>query len=324
MGAVVLSLHYSTMKESLFKRTIDKMVKSQNKKAEVVAYMEENAPHLLWNEYRATRIRECCNVIRFLNYGCWNQKIYKSNFCKYDKLCLACATRRAIKKIQLFEAMIVKHWYKNKHWYHITLTIRHKKSDTLEKLMDRLIDLRSKVSQSIRNCKRPQQRKNTFFWQFDWMVASIEVTHWENWRHPHIHILVCGEKEVVTEYSKFLWWESNRELQKEWFWMTKDSYSVGMRKVNVAKNNYDRQGIAEVFKYAVKFTTLNTPQLVELIGLQKRKQYRFYATYGVFRGWKLDEATVSKRLKKAEIEDASNIILSDYIFDVNSHKYILQ
>jgi hypothetical protein len=47
VGAVILSLYYSTMKESLLKRTIDKMVKSQKKKTEVVAYMEENAPHLL-------------------------------------------------------------------------------------------------------------------------------------------------------------------------------------------------------------------------------------------------------------------------------------
>lgn len=318
---MILSLYYPTMKESLLKRTIDKMVKSQKKKAEVVAYMGQNAPHLLWNDYRATRIRECCNVLRFLNYGWWTQKLYTSNFCKYDKLCLACATRRAIKKIQLFEAMILKYWYENKHWYHITLTIRHKQTDTLEQLMDRLIDLRSKISQNIRNCKRPQQSKNTFFWQFNWMVASIEVTHWKSWRHPHIHMLVCGEKKIVTEYSKFLWWESNRELQKEWYWMTKDSYSVAMRKVDVSKNNYDRQGIAEVFKYAVKFTTLNTPQLVELIDLQKRKQYRFYATYGIFRWWKLENNKPLKQLQKAEITNASNIILSDYVFDEKNVLY---
>lgn len=104
--------------------------------------------------------------------------------------------------------------------------------------------------------------------------------------------------------------------------MTKDSYSVAMRKVDVAKNNYDRQGIAEVFKYAVKFTTLNTPQLVELIDLQKRKQYRFYATYGIFRGWKLDKETISKKLQKAEIAYASHIVVSDFIFDEKNYSYI--
>jgi len=312
------------MKQSLYKRTIDKMVKSQKKKAEVVAYIEENAPHLLWNEYRAGRIRECCNVVRFINFWHWNQKLYKSNFCKYDKLCLACATRRAIKKIQLFEAMIQKYWYEGKHWYHITLTIRHKQSDTLEQLMDRLIELRGKISQLIRNCKRPEQRKNTFFWQFEWMVASIEVTHWKNWRHPHIHMLVCWDKEIDTEYSSFLWSESNRDLQKEWFWLTKDSYSVGMRKVDVAKNNYDRQGIAEVFKYAVKFTTLSTPKLVELIDLQKRKQYRFYATYGIFRWWKIEDNKLARQLQKAEIMNASSIVFSDYVFDEKNFSYIFQ
>jgi hypothetical protein len=106
--------------------------------------------------------------------------------------------------------------------------------------------------------------------------------------------------------------------------MTKDSYSVGMRKVDVAKNNYDRQGIAEVFKYAVKFTSLNTPQLVALIDLQKRKQYRFYATYGIFRGWKLDKETTSKKLQKAEIAYASHIAVSDYVFDEKNFSYIFQ
>jgi hypothetical protein len=71
---------------------------------------------------------------------------------------------------------------------------------------------------------------------------------------------------------------SNRDLQKAWHDITKDSHCVAMRKVDVSKNHFDRQGIAEVFKYAVKFNTLSVEHLVELIALQKKKQYRFYAT----------------------------------------------
>jgi len=56
-----------------------------------------------------------------------------------------------------------------------------------------------------------------------------------------------------------------------------------MRKVNMAKGYFDKQGMAEVFKYAVKFTTLSIPKLVELVILQKKKNYRFYASTGILR-----------------------------------------
>jgi hypothetical protein len=91
--------------------------------------------------------------------------------------------------------------------------------------------------------------------------------------------LVCSDNEIDTEYSQFLSAQSNRDLQKERHTLTGDSYSVAMRKIDVTKHHFDRQGIAEVFKYAVKFTTLDVTQLVELIALQKKKQYRFYATF---------------------------------------------
>jgi len=56
-----------------------------------------------------------------------------------------------------------------------------------------------------------------------------------------------------------------------------------MRKVSVAREKFDRQGIAEVFKYAVKFSSLETPELVELLKLQQKHQYRFYSSYGIMR-----------------------------------------
>ena len=43
-----------------------------------------------------------------------------------------------------------------------------------------------------------------------------------------------------------------------------------------------------MFKYAVKFSVLDVPHLVDLIELQHKKKYHFFSTYGIFRGWKLD------------------------------------
>lgn len=315
---------YSTpmkKKKSLLQKTIWKMVRSQKKKQEVITYMEKHSPHLLWNEYRSGKIRECCNILRFLNYWSGNVKLYTANFCKYDKLCLACATRRAIKKIQHFEQWIVQYWLEKKYWYHITLTIRHSKKDSLEQLMDRLISLRKKLSQYIRNSKRKEQKKESFFSQFEGMVASVEVTYWKHWWHPHLHVLVCWDISVHTEYSSFLKTESNKELQKEWYSLTNDSYSVAIRKINVSKHHFDRQWIAEVFKYAVKFTTLEVPQLVELIALQKKKQYRFYATFGSFRGRKVEPKKYKKKLTKHDITYSDKIIYSDFKFDPETNRF---
>jgi len=56
-----------------------------------------------------------------------------------------------------------------------------------------------------------------------------------------------------------------------------------MRKIDVNKNHFSRRGIGEVFKYAVKFSKLDIPQLAEVIDIQYANRYRFFATYGLFR-----------------------------------------
>lgn len=124
---------------------------------------------------------------------------------------------------------------------------------------------------------------------FDGMVSSVEITYSpKSGRHPHIHMLVCTDKEIPIEYSQKMGTESNRELQKERYKITKDSYQVAIRKVEVNKDNYSRKGIGEVFKYAVKFSKLDIPQLSEVMEIQQIKKYRFFSTYGIFRGWDIE------------------------------------
>jgi phage terminase large subunit len=43
--------------------------------------------------------------------------------------------------------------------------------------MDRIMAYKKTIALSVRNSKRPNQRKQSFFSQFDGMVSSIEVTH---------------------------------------------------------------------------------------------------------------------------------------------------
>jgi len=277
------------------------MVKSQEKKKEITGYLEENKPHLLGSIWKKGRIKDCCNVLIFRDYLNGEKKLYRTNFCKYDKFCLACATRRSIKMIQKFEAWIIQYWLDTKQRYHITLTVRHNNKQSLDFLMNKLWIAKEKLAQKFRNSKRDTHKSKSFMYNFDGIVSSVEVTYsTKSGRHPHIHMLVCTDKEIPIEYSQKLEAYSNRELQKEWYKITKDSYSVGIRKVDVNKDNYSRKGIGEVFKYAVKFSKLDIPQLSEVIEIQQIKKYRFFATYGIFRGWKIDKPDIINNDKFVE------------------------
>jgi hypothetical protein len=78
------------------------MEENQKKKKEIIEYIQEHKPYLLGSVFKSTRIRECCNELRFRDYLNGKQKLYKANFCKYDKFCLACSTRRSIRMIKRF------------------------------------------------------------------------------------------------------------------------------------------------------------------------------------------------------------------------------
>ena len=265
------------------------MNESQKKKKEIVEYIQKNKPDLMGSVFKSTRIRNCCNVLIFHDYLTGTQKLYKANFCKYDKFCLACSTRRSIRMIQRFINWIQQYQLYKKHWYHITLTVRHNKNQSLNEVMDKLCTAKEKLGKRYRNWKRVTQKKKSFFNYFDGIVSSIEVTYNEkNGRHPHIHILACSEVDLPIVYLKKGQCNWNKELQDEWLGITGDSYQVAMRKITVEDGYFDRSWIWEVFKYAVKFSVLDVPHLVDLIELQHKKKYHFFSTYGIFRGWKLD------------------------------------
>lgn len=65
------------------------------------------------------------------------------------------------------------------------------------------------------------------------------------------------------------------------------SFIHSIRHIEVKKDHFSTSGIGEVFKYAIKFHDLTMEQLAEVMSIQSKKQYRFFATYGIFRGWKM-------------------------------------
>lgn len=276
------------------------MTKSQKHKEEIVAYLKEHKPRLLGNQNKYKKIKECGNVLKFRKYANGEKHLHSGGFCKYDKMCIACATRRAILQIQKFEKGIKENGLEKMYRYHITPTVRHNKRESLEQVMDKLYTAKEKLATDYRNSKRDTQRAKSFFSQFDGMVMSTEVSYSEkSGYHPHLHILACSKEPLDTERSNFMKTMSNKELQKERHKYTEgDALNIGMKSIGVQKNHFNRKGLGEVFKYVVKNSQLQTPQLVELLELQQKRRYRFLSTYGVCRGWK----NVKKKDRKMSLE----------------------
>lgn len=269
-----------------------KLERSQKLKEKLIPYLERNLPHLLANKHRSHRIRECCNQVSFRRYlESGDVQLVSANFCKYDRICIACATKRAMRMIKKFSQGIEEHQLYDKKWYYMVLTIKHKKEDSLTDLMDRLMLYKERLARAYRNSKRDWQKKKSFFNQFDGMVISIEIAHkGKNWRHPHINILACSDNTIPIKDWYYARWATNDNLMQERKTMTDGtSYIHNIRPIEVRKDHFSVSGIGEVFKYAIKFSDLEVAQLAEVMGVQHCKKYHFFATYGIFRGWKLGE-----------------------------------
>jgi hypothetical protein len=280
----------SEQQKRVYYSAIEKFEKHQKLKAELLPYLEANHPHLFANQIRHNRIKECCNVVSFRRYlETGDVKLTSSTFCKYDRICIACATKRAMRMIKKFSLGVDQYKLWNKNRYYIVLTIQHNQNDTLEELLAKLMKYKEQLARNYRNWKRNTQRNKSFFSQFDGMVTSVEIAHrWKNWWHPHINILACTDNEIQID-NRFVRWATNDQLLNERKQITWWSYIHNIRKINVTTKHFSRSGVGEVFKYAIKFSDLTVEQLSEVMIAQDLHQYRFFATYGIFRGWKLDE-----------------------------------
>jgi hypothetical protein len=185
----------------VFHSTMEKLKKSQTLKTQLIPYIQEKYPFLLSNPHRKQRITECCNLVSFRRYlETGDVQLVSANFCKYDRICIACATKRAMRMIKKFSQGMENHNLYDKKRYYLVLTISHKQDDSLEELLKRLTIYKERLARAYRNGKRGNQKSKSFFSQFDGMVVSIEIAHkGTNGRHPHINILACSDTTIPIE-----------------------------------------------------------------------------------------------------------------------------
>jgi hypothetical protein len=61
-------------------------------------------------------------------------QLVSSNFCKYDRICIACDIKKAMRMMKKFSQGLQEHKLYDKKRYYIVLTISHKEWDTLSEL----------------------------------------------------------------------------------------------------------------------------------------------------------------------------------------------
>lgn len=232
------------------------------------------------------RLHECGNLLLFRDYYRINQiSLHKANFCKKHTLCPACASRRALKGALALQEGATHLLEQNPSLkaYYMVLTVKNT-SDLLQGY-NHLTQSFARISQIRRDAVKakktanPQKSKNAYALksQFANTVAaaySIEVTYNRDTKeyHPHINILLLTEKPI-----------SQIRVSKEWENITKDSYIVYSKPVDIHNNP---KVFFEIMKYALKFSEL--PYSVNYQVYKALIRRRLVGKLGLFRGLNLD------------------------------------
>ena len=241
-------------------------------------YIEENisdysrkdkASLLALNE----KLCSCGNYLLFHNYYTINEfRLVKANFCKKHLACPLCAIRRGARSLRTYLERFnhLKASNLDLRASLVTLTVKNGPD-----LLERLQHLQNGVKKANKRIQNARQRKTYSgeFRKFLGYVGSYEVKRGRNsglW-HPHCHMVVLHQEEI----DPF-------EVSKEWQRITGDSYIVDVSKMGESD---PVKSFCEVFKYALKFSSMNTKDLLEAYLKLSGKNLMFSG--GLFRGLKV-------------------------------------
>lgn len=240
-----------------------------------------------------SRLIECGSFLSFRYYYRRDEtKLHDANFCRADKLCSACAVRRAYKQQQKF----LKAWgrekdLRSKNWYYIVIPVKHSFGEAIEVVYDRLDRVRKSILKAVRNSK--SGRKAGFWGQFDGGMGSIEVTRTYNGWNVHLNLLVSTSseielKQIITKGRKgYKENYINEDLMKHLERVGDGSYVHNISKIDTSNEESLRASLVEVLKYSLKFSSLSVLDLIEVYMKLYRK--RLFFTFGNMWGLKLDE-----------------------------------
>ena len=235
------------------------------------------------------RLSDCGSYLTFRWYHKKDEtKLHHANFCKADKLCPACAVRRAYKQQQKFmKAWQVSPQLSSKNWYYIVIPVPHTIDDDIEVVYQKVDKVRKSITQAIRNSKKG--KKAGIWGKFDGGMGSVEVTKTRNGWNVHLNLIISTDEDIEIFQIK------NRRGQISWQNPQIVEFlerAVGGKMHNISRIDTSseealKSNLVEVLKYALKFSSLDTMDLIEVYMKFYRKKLFF--SFGNLWGLKLDD-----------------------------------
>lgn len=241
----------------------------------------------------ANRLNECSSWLLFRDYYTIEKiKLHKKNSCFIPLLCPSCAALRASKMINKVVGSVDLVLAKNPKLKPVLITLTVKNGSDLLERFNHLI----KSFKCLQHRRRDFLKKGRGFNEFckiDGAFFTTEYTYnkkTDEW-HPHIHMFALIDD-----------WICVHALSDLWFDVTGDSYIVDVRRVRRTKEHGFGKAVAEVCKYALKFSDLSLENT--------------WFAYNILKGKKLAGSFGSLR----GIKEPDNLI--DDLVDVNDLPYV--
>ena len=230
----------------------------------------------------ATKLKGCGQFLLFRNYYTIDQiKLQKAHYCAQHLLCPMCAGVRAARSMKRYLDRIEELMRQNRRLKSVLITFTVKNGEDLEERFQHLIGSFRKLLDRYRDYRKKGRGFNQFC-KIDGAFYTTEYTYNDKTKqwHPHIHIFA-----LLNE------WIDQEELAETWHEITLDSYIVDIRRVKKTKEHGYAKAVAEVCKYALKFSDLSLENTWEAFLTLKGKRLTgsFGSMYGVKIPEKLDD-----------------------------------
>lgn len=226
----------------------------------------------------------CASYLQFNHYYTIDQvKLVGAQTCKKHMLCPFCARARAAKMIQRYKERFDIIFEENPRVIPAFLTLTVKNGSDLKerylhlkKSYKKLLDRRRKYLKSGRGYTELSKSTGG--------VHSFEFTNSkEKGWHPHIHSIVLLDRFIDI-----------KALTEEWKKITGDSMNLDIRLITKDNNGSLIESLLEVFKYALKFSSLELQD--NLTAYRTLRGQRLQSAYGSLWGIKIPESDLESPL----------------------------
>ncbi len=261
---------------------------------------------------QSVKLQECGHYLAYRHYFTIDQlKLHAASFCQLEKLCPFCALRRGAKLLRRYVERFVTVLDQRPDLVpcHVVTTVKNgpdlsERFNHHRNAMRRLLEQRKAAMQGKRSLTQAVRAVGG--------IGSYEFKRGEGtcgggW-HPHQHaVWFCDQ---VPDQGA---------LSQEWKDLTGDSHVVHVEPLHcVTQDKITAEGLgrdcAEVFKYALKFSTMSLSDNWNAFEVLHRR--RLVDPFGVLRGVEVDASLLDAPL---EVEDAPFV---DLVFTWQSGRYV--